>query len=72
MAYHTVTPAYGRDYKSAAAAILDFKQGKDFDYQGFDGRGYCSVRDFKCGDKINIRYGNLRKVTVYNVTEMDI
>ena len=26
----TLTPAYGRDYKSGKAAIQDYKDGKDF------------------------------------------
>lgn len=68
MSHYTVAPAYGRDYKSAAAAIKDFREGKDFTMMGFQGSGYCSVRDFKPGHKINIRYSQMRKVTIYNVT----
>ena len=66
----TLTPAYGRDYKSAAAAIKDLKEGKDFILNDitsrWDGKP-CSVRDFDGGQKLCIRYGSLRKTTVYNV-----
>lgn len=52
--YYTVIPAYGRDYKSRAAVIADWEGGKDFLMQP---QGcYCSVRDFRPGDTVNIRY----------------
>lgn len=41
--------------------------GKDFVYQGFDGSGYCSMRDFASGVKVNIRYDRLLKVTTVTV-----
>lgn len=59
-----VTPAYGRDYKSAKSAKADWKEGKDFIVQDFfspwDGKP-CSIRDTK--EKVFIRYDKLRKVT---------
>lgn len=39
----TVTPAYGRDYKSKAAALADWNDGKDF-VDARSGR-YLSKRD---------------------------
>jgi hypothetical protein len=63
----TLTPAYGRDYKSADAAIADFEAGKDFQFhQGLES-GYVGKSDFAPGARINIRYGKLRKVTSYQV-----
>jgi hypothetical protein len=61
----TLTPAYGRDYKSAKDAITDFENGKDFVYNSFNGSGYCGKSDFAPGARIQIRYGKLRKVTSY-------
>lgn len=62
----TVTPAYGRDYKSAAAAIVDWKSGKDFLAQP-QGQ-YCSIQDFP-DSAVTIRYAQMRKVTVYRPTK---
>lgn len=39
----TVIPAYGRDYKSKAAAIADWQAGKDF--RIMPSGQYCSIRD---------------------------
>jgi hypothetical protein len=50
-----VTPAYGRDYKSKAAALADWQAGKDFR----DSRTgqYLSIRDAKAhGLTVWIRY----------------
>lgn len=59
----TVTPAYGRDYKSAKAAKADWKAGKDFIIDDlssrYDGKP-CSIRD---GLNVVIRFNNLTKVT---------
>ncbi len=58
----TVSGAYGRDYTSAAKAIEDWKEGKDFVIRsplGFSGK-YVSVREFD-GDVL-IRYHNDRKI----------
>jgi hypothetical protein len=62
--YITVTPAYGRDYKTAKAAKADWKAGKDFIINAFghpyDGKPI-SIRD-KTGDKINIRFCRNTKI----------
>lgn len=64
----TLTPAYGRDYRSSSAAIEDFEAGKDFIYHDpsspYDGKP-CSIRDFPNGGDIKIRYNNLRSLTVF-------
>lgn len=65
--YLTLVPAYGRDYKSKAAAVADLTAGKDFrcEPQGC----YGSLQDFPVGMKLEIRYNKLRSVTIVTVTE---
>ena len=66
----TLTPAYGRDYKSAKAAKAAYNEGNDFIVNDFssprDG-SYVNKEQLQ-GDQapcfINIRYSKLRKVTV--------
>lgn len=65
--YQTVTPAYGRDYRSKAEAIAAFESGADFVLQSYNGSGYVSRADFAPGATANIRYSQLRKVAVYKV-----
>jgi hypothetical protein len=59
--YQTVTPAYGRDYKSKKDAIADWNAGKDFQCQP---QGcYISKREAnEAGLAINIRYKKLQHV----------
>lgn len=65
-----LTPAYGRDYKSAAAAVADWKKGKDFVLNSpinFGGM-YCSIKDLlelrKQGvGEVWIRYDQLQRIT---------
>jgi len=61
----TLTPAYGRDYKSAKAAVGAYHSGADFIFHDptsrWDGKP-CSCRDFP-GEEVKLRYDNLRKVT---------
>ncbi len=61
----TLTPAYGRDYKSAKAAKADWDGGKDFVYNDmmspFNGK-YCSKSDLTGSHQL--RYDKLRKVTI--------
>lgn len=63
----TLTPAYGRDYKSKKEALEAFYQGKDFILNDFsspyDGKP-CSIRDFNKGAQVLLRYGNLRKTVI--------
>ena len=60
---HTLTPAYGRDYKSAAAAVASLEAGKDWINQ--PAGKPCGLRDLTPGVPVTLRYGNLRKVTRY-------
>lgn len=61
----TLTPAYGRDYKSADEAIQAYKDGKDFilndptsQWNGL----YCSIRDNL--QDVSIRYNKLQDKVV--------
>jgi hypothetical protein len=63
----TITPAYGRDYKSAAAVKKDWKEGKDFmvaDIFGGQAGRYINRNDAEAGMIVGImaRYDTLRKV----------
>jgi hypothetical protein len=61
------TPAYGRDYKSKAAVLVDWNAGKDF-RDALTGQ-YFSVRDFPAKyppghyPQIWIRYQSMAKIT---------
>ena len=60
----TLTPAYGRDYKSAKAAKHDYYSGKDFIFNDASHRNhgaYCSCEDFK-DTTIMLRYHRLTRV----------
>lgn len=61
-----LTPAYGRDYKNSKEAKIDFENGKDFVYHGYDGPyGYVNKEDLREGYKaVNIRYKKNTCVTV--------
>lgn len=65
-----LVPAYGRDYKSKKEAEDSFYAGQDFRVADisspFDGT-YCSVRDFKKGEEISIRYKKLTQKHIFKV-----
>lgn len=63
----TLTPAYGRDYKSIKMVEKDFRAGKDFYFNSFAGGAYCSIRDCEKGDKIKFRYNKQTKVCFITV-----
>ena len=67
--YHTLTPAYGRDYTSKAKAEADLHGGKDFVLNSPQGTTYCSVRDFRKGDTLNVRYKKQRNVASFTLKE---
>mgnify|MGYP003151300678 FL=1 len=67
--YHTLTPAYGRDYTSKAKAEADLNGGKDFVLNAPQGTTYCSVRDFRKGDTLNVRYKQHQKIASFTLTE---
>jgi len=62
----TLTPAYGRDYKSAAAAVADLQSGKDFILADFsspwNGKPI-NKRGIPAGTTVRIRFAGLRKIT---------
>lgn len=62
----TITPAYGRDYKSAKAALADWEAGKDFIIADMSSRydgSYMNREDSLPMDtKIMIRYNRLTKI----------
>lgn len=61
--YVVVSPAYGKDYKSARDASAAFLSGVDFKVESLGSGGtYCSVRDFACGITVNVRYNRLQRV----------
>ncbi len=58
----TVSPAYGRDYKTAGDAKLAFlKDAVDFKHE--PSGSYCSVRDFASGSGVEIYYAKKTKST---------
>jgi hypothetical protein len=59
-----LSPAFGRDYKKKADVLADFEAQKDFIIQNIDNPYHgkpCSCSDFHVGDKIEFRYGKMRK-----------
>jgi hypothetical protein len=63
----TLTPAHGRDYKSAKDAIADFNAGKDFVLNTHLGSTYCSKTDFAPGANLVIRYKRNTKLCTYYI-----
>ncbi|MCK9369213.1 hypothetical protein M0R04_04680 [Candidatus Dojkabacteria bacterium] len=65
----TLTPAYGRDYKSKKAALLDIESNQDFilnDYSNpYNGKP-CSPSDLS-GQRVMVRYKNLTQVFVHTL-----
>ena len=66
MKYITVTPAYGRDYKSGNAAKADWNSGKDFILQDFsspwDGKPINNESIAGTQTTVNIRFANMAKI----------
>jgi hypothetical protein len=68
--YFVVSPAYGQDYSNRVQALEAWRTGKDFVHESaaaLGGGRYCSIRDFKPGDKIEIRYRKRRQAVVETV-----
>ena len=66
--YPTLTPAYGRDYKSAKAAREAFLGGADFVLHSYQGTTYANVNDLRAEyGAVNIRYAKNRKVCVVRI-----
>jgi len=66
----TLTPAYGRDYKSKKAVMVDLEAGKDFIVNDmsdpYDGKPCSPLQDF-AGKSVVFRYGQLRKVFALSI-----
>jgi len=60
--YCSLTPAYGRDYKSKKAVEADWLAEKDFIHQP-SGK-YINRQQFARGVWVNIRYSQQRKIAV--------
>lgn len=64
-----LTPAYGRDYRSKKAAVLDLESNKDFVIENFDspdcGR-YVNAEQIT-GQRVQLRFDRLRKVAIVTV-----
>ena len=60
----TLTPAYGKDYKSARDAVAAYKNGVDwrFNLPGDPNDGkYCSIRDLG-NQEVYLRYDRMQTV----------
>ncbi len=65
----TLTPAYGRDYKSKAAVLKDFNADRDFiiadAFSKWDGKPVNKSQLVAEGTKsVNLRYKGLRSIAV--------
>lgn len=62
----TLTPAYGRDYKSKKEALEDFNNEKDFVYNSFNRQTYCTKKDLIEGGEtsVQIRFKKLTQVII--------
>ena len=64
----SLTPAYGRDYKTSATIKADFEAGKDFIFNKivsrYDGKP-CSIHDMKIGETVKLRYNRKMSFVVY-------
>lgn len=64
----TVTPAYGRDYRTAKAAKADWEKGNDFLVSDimdpYDGKPINKQDADSAGLEITIRFHRLEKLTV--------
>lgn len=67
----TLTPAYGRDYKSKKEIMADIADGKDFIYNDFsspwDGRPCSPLKDLT--GIVMVRYAKLTKVITVRIAD---
>lgn len=59
--------AYGRNRKTKAEVIADFRAGKDFAGDYSIGFAYTGIADFKTGETVMLRFDSDRKVAVVKV-----
>lgn len=62
----TLTPAYGRDYKSKAGVLADFMENKDFVSNSFNGVAYVNREQIEEAGKksVNVRFKKQQNVCV--------
>jgi len=63
-----LTPAYGRDYKSGKQILSDWNEEKDFilaNFQDPDCGRYINKQQVQKGERIQVRYNQLRKTKVF-------
>ena len=68
--FTTLTPAYGRDYKTAKEAMDAFDAGKDFVLNDATSRWHgkpCSKRDFPEGADMKLRYNGNKSLVVFSI-----
>jgi hypothetical protein len=66
----TITPAYGRDYKSRTALLTDWRAGKDFMASDIHNQGYCSIRDLDQFTNITHLHFRYNKLTMVHVVKL--
>jgi hypothetical protein len=72
MIYGTLTPAYGRDYKTGPDALADWNKGKDFIINNPTMSTYCSIldtEDYPVGHSLQIRWNKLIEVGIIKKQE---
>jgi hypothetical protein len=67
MGYIILSPAYGRDYKSAKAAKADFDADKDFVVESIFPGGQYANKAQLAGYTCEIRYNQFRNLVVVKV-----
>lgn len=73
MPHLTVSPAYGRDYKTSDKALADWKAGKDFIIETFTNPYYGKPVNLEDAEgagikEVNIRFNRLSEVIVVKVS----
>ena len=64
----TLTPAYGREYKTQAAVLADFYAGQDFlTHSGPATPRAINVDQIPSGTTVQFRYAQMRKVLGHTV-----
>lgn len=70
----TLVPAYGRDYKTSAECLVEWRAGKDFQIATSlspDCGRYISIRDYKQfpGKRFKIRYNQFADYIVISIAD---
>jgi len=65
---HTLTPSYGKDYKSGGEAVMAYIKGADFVLNCIGHRhdgAYCSMREMN-GLAVKLRYNKLQDCIIFD------